>query len=82
MSKANNEGIFRVVVWYVVAILLLSIYFWVDMTGLRDMVYTADEHRPDWAMAFLVIYAILKYMPFIVGLIMIIVMTFMLLNRK
>ena len=74
-------GTSKVILWYIVAVTLISIYFLIDQTGLKEFVDTADQHRPDWALVLLIVYGISKYLSGIAGLIIISVMTFMLIRQ-
>lgn len=80
MFTNKSIGIAKIIVWYIVAILLLCCYFFIDQTGFKEFIDTADQHRPDLALGFLILYAIAKYLTGLAGLIMISFMSIMLIR--
>lgn len=80
MFTNKSIGIIKILVWYIVAILLLCCYIFIDQTGFKEFIDTSDQHRPDWALGFLILYGIVKYLTGLVGLIAILFMSIMLIR--
>jgi len=69
----------KIVLWYLVGGLLILPFFLLDESKSQTFVAKVDQNRPDWGLVTLVIYAVIKYLTFIAGLIMLGSMTFSLL---